>query len=155
MTTEFINALDILKKWVSQKEAILDTSHWKNGQEVVESESLKFNVQPVSYSELEEIKAFTRYLLPESYYHFLAEIGSGKFFIGEYLPSFEICNLAELKEYNILVQQEIEAVEEEVTDEFIMMGSNCSMGTGWDFARQKMMKRIMISFATSTPSMNM
>lgn len=131
MKTEFINALQILKEWISKNEAILETSQWKDGQPIVESEILKFAIQTLSSEEVEEIKSFTHHLLPESYYHFLAEIGSGQFLIGEYLPCFELYNLAELKEYNARVQQEIE--DAEVTDHFIMIGSHCSMGDWMGF----------------------
>ncbi|WP_160139064.1 SMI1/KNR4 family protein [Chryseobacterium sp. c4a] len=131
MKTELINALQILKEWISKNEAILETSQWKDGQQIVESELLKFTIQTLSREEIEEIKAFTQYLLPESYYHFLSEIGSGQFLIGEYLPCFELYNLAELKEYNAHVQQEIE--DAEINDQFIMIGLHCSMGDWMGF----------------------
>lgn len=102
MTAEFINALDILKEWISQNEAILETKQGGDGQQTAESEILKFNVHPISNNELEEIKAFTQHTLPEAYYHFLSEIGSGKFFIGEYLPCFEFYNLADFRSIMLL-----------------------------------------------------
>lgn len=131
MKKEFINALQIVKEWISENEVILETSQWKDSQPIVESEVLKCTVQPLSNEEVEEIKAFTQHLLPESYYHFLAEVGRGQFLIGEYLPCFEIYNLAELKEYNAHIQQEIENTE--VNDRFIMIGSHCSMGDWMGF----------------------
>lgn len=137
MTAEFINALSILKEWVSKNEVILETKKWTNGEEMIESESLKFNVQSISGKKLEEIKSYTQYLLPESYYHFLSEIGSGQFLIGEYLPCFEIYNLAELTENNTNVQKEIESVGEEVSADFIMIGMHCSMGDWMGFCTTK------------------
>ncbi|UHO38359.1 SMI1/KNR4 family protein [Chryseobacterium capnotolerans] len=131
MKTEFINALHTLKEWISKNEVIFETLQWKDSQQIVESEILKFIVQPISNAEIDEIKAFTQYLLPDSYYHFLAEIGSGQFLIGEYLPCFEIYNLKQLQEYNAHVQQEIEAAE--INDHFIMIGSHCSMGDWMGF----------------------
>ncbi|MBP2617255.1 SMI1/KNR4 family protein [Chryseobacterium jejuense] len=140
MKTEFINALHIVKEWGSQQEVILETSQWKDGQQIIESESLKFNIQPISHIEVEEIKAFTQHLLPESYYHFLAEIGSGQFLIGKYLPCFEIYNLTQLQEHNAHVQQEIEEAEE-INDHFIMIGSHCSMGDWMGFCTTRNDKR--------------
>ncbi|WP_347217339.1 SMI1/KNR4 family protein [Chryseobacterium sp.] len=137
MKTEFITALQLLKEWISQNEVLRETIEWENGQQIVESERLKFNVQPIDTREVEEIKAFTQHLLPESYYHFLAEIGSGQFLTGEYLPCFEIYNLAELKEHNAQVRQEIEDAEEEVNDHFIMIGSHCSMGDWMGFCTSR------------------
>lgn len=133
MTAEFINALGILKEWISQNKTILETKQGVDGQQTTESEILKFNVHPILNNELEEIKAFTQHTLPDAYYHFLSEIGSGKFFIGEYLPCFELYNLAELQEYNALVQQEIEETEEMVKDHFMMIGTHCSMGDWMGF----------------------
>lgn len=133
MKTEFINALHQLKEWILENEAVIETLQWKSGEQIVESEILKFNIQPLSNEEVEEIKAFTQHLLPESYYHFLAEIGSGQFLIGEFSPCFQIYNLAELQEYNALVKQEIEDAEEQVNDQFIMIGSHCSMGDWMGF----------------------
>lgn len=135
MTAEFINALSILKEWVSKNEVILETKKWTNGEEMIESESLKFNVQSISGKELEEIKSYTQYLLPESYYHFLSEIGSGQFFIGEYFPCFEMYGLADLKENNALVQKEIK--DGEINDNFIMIGMHCSMGDWVGFCTTK------------------
>lgn len=135
MKIEFINALRQLKEWISKNEAIIETLQWKDGEQIVESEVLKFNIQPILSKEIEEIKAFTQHLLPESYYYFLAEIGSGQFLIGEYLPCFELYNLGELKEYNTHVQQEIE--DAEINDHFIMIGSHCSMGDWMGFCTTK------------------
>lgn len=133
MTTEFINALQILKEWISKDGVILETSQWEDGQEITESEVLKFNVEPVSDKELEEIKAVTQHTLPESYYHFLAEIGSGQFFTADYIPGFKFYNLAELEENRVYIQQEMEDAEEGINDNFIMVGLHCSMGDWMGF----------------------
>lgn len=137
MKTEFIKALHQLKEWISKNEVAIKTPVWKDGDQIIESERLKFNTQPVSNTEVQEIKAFTEHLLPESYYHFLTEIGSGQFFIGDYLPCFEIYSLAQLQEYNALVQKENEDAEEEIRYHFIMIGSHCSMGDWMGFCTNR------------------
>lgn len=58
----------------------METKKWKDGLELTETEVLTFKVEEISNVELEAIKSYTNHLLPESYYHFLQEIGAGSFF---------------------------------------------------------------------------
>ncbi|MFD2555168.1 SMI1/KNR4 family protein [Sphingobacterium tabacisoli] len=133
MTAELFNSLEILKEWIIKNEVSLSTSKWANGLEIIETEQLRFNIHPLSEEELIAIKVLTNNLLPPAYYHFLAEIGSGQFFINDYFPGFEIYNLAELKEYNQLIQQEIKEAGETIIDDYLMIGTHCSMGDWMGF----------------------
>ncbi|KUF40900.1 SMI1/KNR4 family protein [Myroides marinus] len=133
MTREFINSLQILKEWIIKNEAILNRTKWINGQEITETEYLRFNTQPISKEELTAIKELTHNLLPPTYYLFLEEVGCGQFFISEYLPSFEIYNLVELQENIQAIEDEILEADEVITDQFIMIGTHCSMGDWMGF----------------------
>ena len=137
MCDQFHISLNQLNKWISEKEVILETKKWKVGLEITETEEFSFKVQKISYDELEAIKIYTNHSLPDSYYYFLQEIGSGSLFFNEYLGGFDIYNFEQLKEYNIFFQQEIEDCEEEVKDQFIIIGSRLSMGDWMGFCTTK------------------
>lgn len=134
MNNNFKEAIKTLQNWIESNEVILETKKWKDREEILELEHLKFSVQTLAFEEVEAIKAFTNNLLPDSYYHFLKEIGSGEFFVGEYSTSFELYSLAQLQEYNTLFQQEI---EEPIEDEFMIIGSHLSMGDWMGFCTSK------------------
>ncbi|TGN22570.1 SMI1/KNR4 family protein [Empedobacter tilapiae] len=137
MNTRFIESIKTLKKWISKNEVIVKNKRWINGKEIVEIENIKFITQTLSSEEIEVIKAFTNHLLPNTYYHFLTEIGSGQCFVGEYFSSFELYNFAELKENNQLFQQEIKDYEKPVNEQFMIIGIHCSMGDWMGFCTSK------------------
>ncbi|MCA5005207.1 SMI1/KNR4 family protein [Sphingobacterium bovistauri] len=136
-TTVFIKSIETLKSWITNGKVVLETKKWKDGLEITASEELNFKVERISNVELEEIKSYTNHSLPESYYHFLQEIGAGSFFFSKYIDGFDMYNLAQLKEYNTLFQQEIEDCEEEVKDQFIIIGSHLCMGDWMGFCTTK------------------
>ncbi|MDM1298320.1 SMI1/KNR4 family protein [Empedobacter falsenii] len=138
MNTEFQESINNLKYWISKNEAILEKKLWKDSKEIIEAEILRFKIQSITIEELDAIRKYTNNNLPESYYYFLSEVGTGQFFTGEYLPSFEIYNLAELQEYNNLFQQEVENTEEVVNDEFLIVGTDCAMGDWMGFCTTRM-----------------
>ncbi|WP_282628423.1 SMI1/KNR4 family protein [Empedobacter sedimenti] len=134
MHDNYKNAIKTLQNWIKANEVILETKKWKEGQEILEIEHLKFSVQTLASEEIEAIKNFTKHSLPDSYYYFLKEIGTGSFFFSEYIGGFELYNLAQLQEYNELFQQEI---EEPIDDEFMIIGSHISLGDWMGFCTSK------------------
>ncbi|WP_276378803.1 SMI1/KNR4 family protein [Flavobacterium sp. H4147] len=133
MRTEYINAVNEFKNWIHKNEVMVENTFY--GEEKAEIKT--FQIQNISVEELQDIKKLTNNNLEDSYYYFLQEIGSGHFFIGEYFAKFELYNLEQLKEYNALVQKEIEE-EDEVTEEnYFMIGSHLSMGDWIGFCTTK------------------
>lgn len=151
MTTQLTTAIELLKSWVSKNEVHRERKYWKDGQEITEIEHLQFKVQAISPEQIEAIKTFTNHSLPDLYYHFLSEIGTGQFFIGEYLPSFEIYDLKELQEYNLLFQQEIEECDELVNDQFILIGVDAAMSDWMGFCTSKSDKKNFDVFCHEYP----
>ena len=138
LSNEYLSAIQTLKSWIADGNVSLETKSWKDGSQITETENLAFVIQAISQEELASIKIYTENKLPESYYHFLREIGSGQFFIGEFLPSFEIYNNAELREYNSMFQNEKQDCEEITLDDFMIIGSDCAMGDWMGFCTTKM-----------------
>lgn len=134
MNNPFKEKIKTLKSWIDANEVILETKKRKNGEDIVERERLNFSVQSLTMSALEEMKAFTNYTLPESYYYFLQEIGTGSFFFSDYIGGFELYNLTQLQEYNALFQQEM---EEPIEENFIIIGAHLAMGDWMGFCITK------------------
>jgi hypothetical protein len=133
MNAEYLHALDELKNWILNNKTIIETTSFGKN----ETEEVTFNIQSVSIQDIEIIKELTNNCLPDSYYYFLQEIGVGAFFIGEYSSKFELYNIIQLKEYNALIQQEIEGEDEITKESYFMIGSHRSMGDWMGFCTSK------------------
>lgn len=133
MKSEYLNTVNELKNWILKNEVIIEKSYF--GKE--EKEIATFKIQRISIDDLEKIKRLTDYGLPGSYYYFLEEIGVGDFFINEYSSKFELYNVAQLKEYNSLLQREIVEEDETTVENYFMIGRHLSMGDWMGFCTSK------------------
>ncbi|MGN7809176.1 MULTISPECIES: SMI1/KNR4 family protein [Flavobacterium] len=133
MKTEYFNAVNELKNWILNNKVIIEDTSYRNEKADIKT----FKIQNISTEELQDIKSLTNNNLEDSYYYFLQEIGTGQFFIGEYFAKFELYNLEQLKNYNALVQQEIEGEDEASEDNYFMIGSHLSMGDWIGFCTTK------------------
>ncbi|WP_231900225.1 SMI1/KNR4 family protein [Neisseria flavescens] len=96
-------------------QALKQLQYWLTNNQASRANHLNFNVHPLSTDELHAIREYTQNKLPESYYLFLQQCGTGDFFYSWYTsvidqtasqtPKIEIYNLAQLKEQNRYYQQ--------------------------------------------------
>ncbi len=133
MNAEYLHALDELKNWILNNKTIIETTSFGKKK----TEEVTFNIQSVSTQDIEIVKKLTNNCLPNSYYYFLQEIGVGDFFIGKYSSKFELYNMIQLKEYNALIQEEIEGEDEITKESYFMIGSHRSMGDWMGFCTSK------------------
>lgn len=135
-------------------EALQQLQYWLTNSQTSHSNYLNFNAHPLSVAELQAIREYTKNRLPESYYLFLQQCGTGDFFYSWYtsvidqtvsqMPKIEIYNLAQLQEQNTYYQQ---LLREELDDlppdehpdigEIFIIGAHHSMGDwfGFDLSR--------------------
>ena len=131
-------------------QALQKLQYWLTNNQASHANHLNFNVHPLSTDELQAIREYTQNRLPESYYLFLQQCGTGDFFYSWYTsvidqtvsqtPKIEIYNLAQLKEQNLYYQQ---LLHEELDDlpsgehpdigEIFIIGAHHSMGDWFGF----------------------
>ena len=135
-------------------QALQQLQYWLTNSQASHANHLNFNAHPLFAAELQAIREYTQNRLPESYYLFLQQCGTGDFFYSWYTsvidqtvsqtPKIEIYNLTQLKEENIYYQQ---LLREELDDippdehpdigEIFIIGAHHSMGDwfGFDLSR--------------------
>ena len=135
-------------------QALQQLQYWLTNNQASHANHLNFNAHPLSAAELQAIREYTQNKLPESYYLFLQQCGTGDFFYSWYtsvidqtasqMPKIEIYNLAQLKEQNLYYQQ---LLREELDNlppdehpdigEIFIIGAHHSMGDwfGFDLSR--------------------
>lgn len=135
-------------------QALQQLQYWLANSQASHANHLNFNVHPLSTDELQAIREYTQNRLPESYYLFLQQCGTGDFFYSWYTsvidqavsqtPKIEIYNLTQLKEENIYYQQLLrEELDDLPPDEhpdigkILIIGAHHSMGDwfGFDLSR--------------------
>lgn len=135
-------------------QALQQLQCWLTNSQFSYANHLNFNAYPLLSAELQVIREYTKNRLPESYYLFLQQCGTGDFFYSWYISvidqtvsqtsKIEIYNLAQLKEQNFYYQQ---LLSEELDDlppderpdigEIFIIGVHHSMGDwfGFDLSR--------------------
>ena len=88
-------------------EALQQLQYWLTNSQPSHANHLNFNTHPLSAAELQAIREYTKNRLPESYYLFLQQCGTGDFFYSWYTsvidqtvsqtPKIKIYNFAQLK----------------------------------------------------------
>jgi len=131
-------------------QALQKLQYWLTNNQASQANHLNFNVHPLSADKLQAIREYTQNRLPESYYLFLQQCGTGNFFYSWYTsvidqtasqtPKIEIYNLAQLQEQNLYYQQ---LLREELDDllpdeqpdigEIFIVGAHHSMGDWFGF----------------------
>ena len=149
---------------MTYSQALQKLQYWLINNQASHSNHLNFNAHPLFAAELQAIREYTQNILPESYYLFLQQCGTGDFFYSWYTsvidqtasqtPKIEIYNLAQLKEQNRYYQQ---LLREELDDlppdehpdigEIFIIGAHHSMGDwfGFDLSRAEPNFDIFIS----------
>lgn len=61
-------------------QALQKLQYWLTNNQASHANYLNFNVHPLSTDELQAIREYTQNRLPESYYLFLQQCGTGDFF---------------------------------------------------------------------------
>lgn len=89
-------------------EALQQLQYWLTSSQASHANHLNFNAHSLSTDEFQSIREYTQNRLPESYYLFLQQCGTGDFFYSWYTsvidqtvsqtPKIEIYNLAQLQE---------------------------------------------------------
>jgi len=143
-------------------QALKQLQYWLTNNQASRANHLNFNVHPLSTDELHAIREYTQNKLPESYYLFLQQCGTGDFFYSWYTsvidqtasqtPKIEIYNLAQLKEQNRYYQQ---LLREELDDlppneqpdigEIFIIGAHHSMGDWFGFDLSRMLGAVVDS----------
>ena len=123
-------------------EALQQLQYWLTNNQTSHSNHLNFNAYSLSTAELQAMREYTQNKLPESYYLFLQQCGTGDFFYSWYTsvidqtvsqtPKIEIYNLAQLKELDDLPPDEHPDI-----GEIFIIGAHHSMGDwfGFDLSR--------------------
>ena len=65
-------------------QALQQLQYWLTNNQVSHANHLNFNAHPLSAAELQAIREYTQNRLPESYYLFLQQCGTGDFFYSWY-----------------------------------------------------------------------
>jgi len=131
-------------------QALQQLQYWLTSSQASHANHLNFNAHPLSAAELQAIREYTKNRLPETYYLFLQQCGTGDFFYSWYTsvidqalsqtPKIEIYNLTQLQEQNFYYQQllskELDNLppdEHPDIGEIFIIGAHHSMGDWFGF----------------------